>query len=326
MISLLRTVVGRSNYVRERLAGEAWRRAVETVAKRSDASTVVWGNYYWSHEEWVRAGGSPSARIYLDTHNAEREWFENISQSTRNPLIRLACRVSIAHAERTIRALPTTVTLVHVSARDKVYYHALAPQCAHRIVQNGCRLRPPVTGARVPGRPRLYFLGSLAVQMNREALEYFAANFWPSLRDSCDFTVFGSNPSAAVSRLCRQHGWPLWVNLPDGELDPLVAVQDALVMPFDRTAGSKLKLVDALGRGKQVLTTPAPVRDLPAPPSTVLTGETGEDWRRMVAALRLDDPATARLSRAYAEQFSWTSVIAAFVRQESALHVKPEHL
>ncbi len=326
VVALLRTFWGRSNYVRERLASQRWRRAVQTVAKAVDASTVVWGNYYWSYTEWVLAGGSPTARIYLDTHNAEREWFENIARGTRNPLTRLVCRISIAHAERTLRSLPATVTLVHVSARDEAYYRALAPQCGHRIVLNGCRLRPLAIGVRPPGRPRLYFLGSLSVQMNYDALQNFAMSFWPTLRDICDFTVFGSNPSAAVRRLCQHHDWPLLANLPDGELDPSIANQDALVMPFGYSAGSKLKLVDALGRGKQVLATPAAMRELSQPPSTVLVGETGEDWRRMVAMMRLEDPGAARLSHAYAEQFSWANVIAAFVREESALHVQALHL
>jgi len=319
-VAALRTLAFRSHYISERVIGADWRAALRHAVNIAGSTTPVWCNFYWTYVEWAKAGGQ--GVIYIDTHNAEREWFENIAKGAGNPLTKLVCKVSIAHAEGNVRNLPPAVTLVHVSERDEAYFKLLAPQCRHVVVPNGCQMRAPETGSRRPGPPRLYFLGSLGVQMNHDALLNFATNYWPTLRDRCEFTVFGSNPSATVRQLCQRNGWQLHINLPAAQLDPLVREQDALALPFAYTAGSKLKLVDALSRGKYVLSTPAPLREMTNLPDTVLVGKTAADWSRLLGSMVLGDENKAACSREFSAQFSWPRVIGSFLAKETALHVK----
>jgi hypothetical protein len=319
LAAALRSVLRHTNYVGERLVGPDWRAAAKAAAANTGGETIVWQNFIWSNAEWARAGGS--GRVFIDTHNAEREWFENIATKTRNPLTRAVTRASISASEKLVRRLPATTTLVHVSPGDLAYYTSLAPHCRHVVVPNGCQVRPIRRLPRPPGRPRLYFLGSLGVQMNLDALRNFATRFWPALRNQCDFAVFGSSPLPAVATLCQEMNWPLHANLGDAELDRLLAEFDVAVLPFAYTAGSKLKLSDALIRGMHVLTTPDGVRGVDNLPPTVAIGLAGADWVRNLTAMDLASETSRELSLAYARSFTWEKIVGSFLQgPHSPLH------
>jgi hypothetical protein len=321
LAAALRSVLQRTNYVGERHVGADWRAAAARVAVETDDHTVVWQNFIWSHAEWNRAHGR--GRVFIDTHNSEREWFENIAAKTRNPLIRAVARASISASEELVRNLPSTTTLIHVSPSDFAYYSSLAPHCRHAVVANGCQIRPVRRLPRQPGRPRLYFLGSLGVQMNLDALRNFSSRFWPALCGRSEFSVFGSSPSSSVKVLCQEMGWPLHADLHDVELDRRLIDYDVAVMPFAYTAGSKLKLTDALIRGMHVLTTPEGARGAENLPPTVMIGAAGADWVKKLGTMDLEDHRAVELSLAYARSFTWEKIVDSFLRSQ---HSPLQHL
>jgi hypothetical protein len=318
-IAAARTILNRSHYLRERHAHANWSRAMRSAIALANSETVIWGNFVWTYAEWAHAGGT--GRFFLDTHNSEREWYENLSAGSRNPLVRGVAASSIAYAEGLVRGLPASVTCVHVSDRDRMYYETLAPQSRHIVVPNGCSLRPVKALPRRPGMPRLYFLGSLGVQMNYDALHHFATHFWPLLRPHCSFAVFGSSPSPDIRQLCQSQKWPLKPDLVDADLDRELRDFDVAILPFAYGAGTKLKFTDALSRGMHVLTTPEGTSGISCLPRTVVAARTGQEWLSALTRFDLDTAAAVEASTTYARAVSWDQVIGAFLRgSHSPMH------
>lgn len=298
------------HYQVARHIGADWRGAVKNAASLVGAKVPLWCNFVWTYPEWTN---KKSEMVFIDTHNAEREWYETLADQTRNPLKRRVALQSIEIAERIVRALPSSTTLVHVSKRDEEYYQKLAPHCRHTVVPNGCVPRPMRVLPRRAGVPRLYFLGSLGVQMNHDALSHFAQIFWPALRTVSQFTVYGSNPTASIERLCAAHDWSLRSNLPDLKLDEELSHCDVAVLPFAYAAGSKLKLADALMRGMHVLATPEAVRGIEGLPMNVKIGSRGSDWQQALSVMDISKVSASQESVAYAKAFTWRKIIGAFL-------------
>lgn len=314
-LAALATVLKRTNYVLERNVGSQWRDAVKSAALQVTAETPVWINFGWAVPEWSRH--ISSRHLYIDTHNSEREWFENYARQSRNPLLRAVCQRSIAYVENILRCLPDAATCVHVSENDRNYYRSLTPNCRHVVVPNGCRIIESMATSRPPGRPRLYFLGSLSARMNADALSNFASVYWPNLQGCCEFSVFGSNPSPDIVALCEAQEWPLLANLDDTTLSKKLDLLDILVMPFAYGAGTKLKLVDGLGRGKVVLATCVSVKGIEDGPATLLVEDDPTKWRDIIMGMKLDDMQLRECSLQYARRFTWENVIQDFLASDT---------
>lgn len=195
-------------------------------------------------------------RVFIDTHNNDWEWFENLRQATSNPLKRTICNNSLRHTNRYMEELSSHTGLIHVSNRDKKAYQKYRPDLRHLVVPNGCDVKPRKVRPNYETRPvRLLFVGSLSSKMNIDALEHFGKVYWPHLNGISQLTVAGSKPTKAVASLCSNWHWSLKSNVPDEELEDLYADAHYAILPFPYGCGSKLKLAEACARGLPVLST-----------------------------------------------------------------------
>lgn len=300
----LRTLLHRSHYVLERHVG---REAKAYLSTASSSYEAVYANFIWS---LTLPGADKIA--YIDTHNSEEQWFRNIAEQSNSTLTRAVCRCSLNYALELLKKAPGHLCLIHVSEEDAAWYRKTCPQARHVIVPNGCQVtaRPTPT----PGRKRrAYFLGSLSVSMNNEALHYLARFFWPSIRDLVEITVIGSNPGAAVVKLCAEQGWQLRANPDTEELNNLLAEQEIALLPFARSAGSKLKFYDALGRGMLVAATSSVSATMGQLPPTVYTSDTALGWREAIQGMPELGRVQIMQSQEYAQRYTWTKNYTSFL-------------
>lgn len=243
--------------------------------------------------------------LAIDTHNYDPDVFGHYRDWARDPVTRvLADRASRMSVEALAR-LPKGTVMIHVSDADARAYAALRPDLRHEIVENGCVVRPRAVGPEYSAKKKvLAFVGSLSAKMNEDALANFAASFWPVLRGAADVVVAGSNPSSLVIRTCSDNGWRLMPNVSEEALDHIYEAAHFALLPFQYGAGSKLKLLEACGRGVPVLSTPAGVGGVQEIPSSVFVSEDPAAWLRM---LREPGLLASRIpeASAFAERHSW---------------------
>ena len=113
--------------------------------------------------------------------------------------------------------------------------------------------------------------------------------------------------------LCAAEGWELHPNVSDVELDELYATAHYALAPFAYGEGSKLKLMEACGRGVPILTTRAGMTGLATRPPCIQVSDEWKEWKRIVQSG--PPPAQAlRETLDFAEQLSWSRLGAKLVR------------
>jgi GT2 family glycosyltransferase/glycosyltransferase involved in cell wall biosynthesis len=188
------------------------------------------------------------------------------------------------------------------------------------VLANGVDLDRFRPSPQPPEPRRILFIGSFAHLPNRMAVEFFLADVWPHLRDVRLHVIAGA----------RHDQWKLAADLtqPGIELEGFVSdVRPAyeraalVVAPLVASAGTNIKILEAMAMGKAVVSTPAGVNGLDLSP--------GRDFvlvktaSKMVDAIHrlFDDPAartqietSARLR--VERDFGWAQI----ARHQSALY------
>jgi GT2 family glycosyltransferase/glycosyltransferase involved in cell wall biosynthesis len=167
---------------------------------------------------------------------------------------------------------------------------------------------------------RILFIGSFAHRPNVMAVEFFLNDVWPLLHDTTLHIIAGArHQQYAVAANLAQPG----VTLEGFVADVRPAYQRAalVVAPLIASAGTNIKVLEAMAMGKTVVSTPAGVNGLDLTP--------GEDFvlvhtaRQMAAAIekllaapagraRIETAARVRVERDY----SWDTI----ARAQSALY------
>jgi glycosyltransferase involved in cell wall biosynthesis len=171
------------------------------------------------------------------------------------------------------------------------------------------RFRP---SARAPDPRRILFIGSFAHRPNVMAVEFFLREVWPLLRGTTLHIIAGARH--------EQYAIDADLTRPEIELEGFVAdVRPAyqraalVIAPLVASAGTNIKVLEAMAMGKALVSTPAGVNGLDLTP--------GEDFvlahtaAEMAAAIEklLDEPASraaiesaarARMERDY----SWDQI------------------
>lgn len=270
----------------------------------------------------LRAFAGRRIRLVFDTHNYDPVVYANFRKAARNPMTRLLCQRAIRTSRRALAALPTGTVLVHVSEEDARAWRQDRPDLRHEVVENGCEILPRTERPSYQANEvrQLMFVGSLSAQMNQDGLHHFSEKFWPGLRDRVQFRVVGSNPSPGIAALCRENGWDLWPNVSESRLTEAYAKTHFAVLPFTYGAGSKLKLLEACGRGVPVLSTIAGTVGVLGLPASVVVSDDPSEWRR--ATLTEWEPLRAATELvAFSNRFSWKNLS---IRLRNIIESAPE--
>ncbi len=130
------------------------------------------------------------------------------------------------------------------------------------VVPNGVEPVPAMDPANeVAGQ--MFFVGSLDYPPNADAVQFFAAAILPQIRQQlpgATFHIAGKRPDGEVSRL--HDGWAIFMHGTVPSVDPHYLSASLFVSPLRMGAGTKLKILEALVRGKGVVATSQSVEGL----------------------------------------------------------------
>lgn len=306
-LTALAACLGRRDYRQLKHLLPGAREAIAAVETESFEALLV--NFLFAMP-LARAFLDQPIRLLVDTQNYDPGWYRSMAAASKNPLFRQLCRNGARDCERTLRTLPDGTVLVHVSEADANLYRRHRPDLAHIIIENGASIRPRRTRPDYTraGKKQLLFVGSLSAKMNQDALRYFAARFWPRLREGADFCVVGSNPPAEVGRLCGACNWSLQADVAQEQLERLYEQAHFAVLPFEYGEGSKLKFLEACGRGVPVLATSAGLCGMPRYPQLVTASDDAAVWARAVEQRSEPEAEKTRRLIEFAEAYSWKNL------------------
>ena len=206
--------------------------------------------------------------------------------------------------------------VVTMSAKDRAMVTGAK---AVAVLPNGvdCERFQPSQAAPEPGR--VLFIGSFAHLPNLLALEFFLNEVWPLLRGAFRLHVIAG---ANAGYYLDYHRERVTVKLdqPGIELEGFVSdVREAyrraemVIAPLTASAGTNIKVLEAMAMGRVVVSTPAGLNGLDlAPGRDVLLAAGAEDFATEMLALASDPERRQRLEREACQtalRFDW-SVIA----------------
>ncbi|MFB6271916.1 MAG: glycosyltransferase family 4 protein [Salinibacter sp.] len=197
-----------------------------------------------------------SLPIVMTSHNVESVLWERLAARQRHPVKRAYLRMQRRKLAAYEASVVASVDCVHaLSDEDARRLSAMAPE-ARTLAQ------PPGVNADWLGSPRsapepgsVVFVGSLDWPPNAEGMAWFRRHVWPRVQaaiPSAMLTLVGP----ASTRQRRR--WPDprvtvtgWVE----DVRPFVDRAQVVIVPLHAGSGVRIKLLEALARGKAVVAT-----------------------------------------------------------------------
>lgn len=250
----------------------------------------------------------PAARIVVDEHNVESDFFAQFAARVPLPLRPLARAEYAAAARFEAATLAAVDAVVAISQLDADALTALTlrhtgqqvvPQVVPQVVQSAEPRRPP------PAELRLGYVGNLTWHPNALGLSWFCAAVWPQLQRALPevrLSIAGSGLALdAQGRPLVPKGWQrpgIEVLGYVAELETLYPRCLGVIAPILGGSGVRIKLLEAFRAGLPVVTTTAGAAGLPVTGGVeVLIEDEPDRFARAILTL-CHDPALQQRLRA----------------------------
>lgn len=269
----------------------------------------------------VHVQGLPGdVRLLVDFVDVDSEKWRQYSKEQSFPmswLFRREARKLYAHdlalAQRSSRNF-------FVSQKETELFCRIAPTVAERTtaLTNGvdtaffdpdAAMTSPFDGAR----HSLVFTGAMDYWPNADAVEWFAVEVMPRLREKklpVTFYIVGANPTGRVRRLAADD---VVVTGTVDDIRPYIGCADVVVAPLRVARGIQNKVLEAMAMRRRVVTTPAGAEGIEASSDEhYCVCESPDDMAEAVARLLSDEASVAMGERArefVLTQFGWAQCL-----------------
>jgi hypothetical protein len=324
-LSSVRTLLFRSSYQRERFITPKYRAVVKRLSMQSN--DLVFVSFIASHSV-LRCINVPSYKPFIITHNFDPDYFHLMANSTRNPVARLVFRMSANYSLRQLKAMDEPMQLIHINEHDLAKYAGIANHVRHYLFEAGVLYdeRRLNNIAQVRKRdlagmntPVLGFVGSLWASQNVAGLMHFSQAYWPVIRATfpgVQLRVIGSNPGLAVKDLCQRNKWQLFPDLIQEDFDEAVAGCHFSLLPFELSAGTKIKILSSLQCLVPVIGTKCSQPSGFHLPPTSLFSDDVADWVHHISAYisKVTNEESAEGLKAMLQAQSWQNKATSLVK------------
>jgi len=251
----------------------------------------------------------------LDLHNIESDLIARRLR-TEQPLAARALALEVARFRR--YEFSVARRAAHVTACSRRDQEVLAAQgIASTFVPNGVTSASGANdgGPTVPPATRTaLFVGAVDYGPNKAALRWFLDEVWPLVLDRVPQARFLAVGRGLASVHPRSTGEPGGVEFHSdvAAVDPFYEQADVCVVPLLSGGGTKIKLVEALSRGRAVVTTSLGLEGLEEHRDVLRVADGAREFATVLAELFEDPEQAAKLGAAaadVAQSFSWETAM-----------------
>jgi len=291
----------------------------ETVAKHRIERVLVFSSAMAQYADPYR-----SARRVVDFCDVDSDkWRQYADQKSwpMNWLYRYEARQLLAYERRVAREYDASL---FVSAPEADLFRQLAPESTAKIghFNNGVDTDyftpdQPHADPYPAGERALVFTGAMDYWPNVDAVQWFAAEVFPTLRErftNLKFYIVGARPAPAVQELAKLPGVVVTGTVPD--VRPYIAHAAVSVAPLRIARGIQNKVLEAMAMATPVVVSPQALEGIDAVPGSELV--LAEDAAAFVDAVSTllagQDSAAAAIGAAarakVQRRYSWSSNLA----------------
>ncbi|HTL30172.1 MAG TPA: glycosyltransferase [Tepidisphaeraceae bacterium] len=220
--------------------------------KGRETIDVVFATRSWMAEH-ARAAGFPRIIVDVDDLMSKMSWQRASSSGwhRRKPIELF----DAAKNERYERSLPQRFMHVVVAKSEDRDFFAPADRERVSVVPNGITI-PAAPSPEPAAANALLFIGTLGYGPNIDAIRWFASEVLPLIwNENADvrFVVAGYGSAEAVAEGLRDPRCTVHESPPD--LGPLYDAASVVVTPVRMGGGTRIKILEALGHGRAVVST-----------------------------------------------------------------------
>lgn len=254
----------------------------------------------------------------LFQHNVETELWRRQATVERNPLRRAVFQLEarkMAHYERAV--VSRFHHVIAVSEHDRALMSRLVDERHITVVPTGVDIeRFTAAVSAEPRTPLVMYLGSMDWEPNVDGVEWFAREMWPRVRTAvptAQFRIVGRDPVARVRALASD---TITVTGSVPSVVEHLAEAAVLVVPLRIGGGTRLKILEAMGAARAVVSTRIGAEGLDVThDDNILLHDTAADFAEAVITVLRDDAKRKRLAanaKRTAERYDWSSVVREF--------------
>jgi sugar transferase (PEP-CTERM/EpsH1 system associated) len=254
-----------------------------------------------------------SAPVVLDFVDIDSAKWAQYAQRLRPPLSWLFAREAreLARYEKDWARLSASTIVTTSQEASWLVGEGIPPV---EVVGNGVDIpepRPDPLPEKIRAlQPYALFVGTMDYLPNVDAVEYFAEDILPRVREQhpeLKFVIAGRDPARRVRRLKRLPGVFVTGTVP--EVETYLVGATVVVAPFRIAQGIQNKLLEALAVGKPIVSTPGPAAAIAASHGeTLLIAGTSQEFAKSLVGLFEDPELYGRFSKGVdfvRRNFSW---------------------
>ncbi len=240
--------------------------------------------------------------LVLDELNAEYVVHERLARAANGRA--MAPRRAYSLAQMALlkryegRLLPACDVVLCPGEGDLESLRGLAPGARLRVAPSGVDVETLAEVPPPPGEPVVLFVGDLHYRPNRQAVEWLLERVAPTVREQvagARFVIVGAGPRLTVPDRSGVE-FAGYVE----ELSGHLAAARVVVAPMLAGGGIKLKVLEGMGAGRAVVTTPVGAEGIPglSEDTIIIAADAGSFAEAVVKLLRDDELALGMGGRA----------------------------
>jgi glycosyltransferase involved in cell wall biosynthesis len=163
-------------------------------------------------------------------------------------------------------------------------------------------------------RSHIVFTGSMDWLPNEDGMNYFVRDILPLIRHAepeATLSIIGRSPTPAVRRLAEERGVEVTGSVDD--VRPHVAAGSVYIVPLRIGGGTRLKIFEAMGMAKAIVSTTIGAEGLPVTDGTdIVLADDPAGFASAIVGLIRDDGRRRRIEQAarrlVVERYDWSAV------------------
>jgi glycosyltransferase involved in cell wall biosynthesis len=238
--------------------------------------------------------------VVLDEHNVEYEIQRRTAAVARGLPRKLHNYVDYLKLKREEERVWRRVDACAVtSERDEMTVRRAYPAARTAVVPNAVDTEFFSPGTREAERSTIVFFGTISYYPNTDALLYFMRDIYPTLKrshPSVRLLIVGQSPPASIQRWA---GPDVLVTGGVDDVRPYIERARVVIAPLRIGGGTRLKILEAMGMGKPVVSTTLGAEGLAVSHERdILIADRAQDYAAQVARVLDDDDLAASLGSA----------------------------
>ena len=220
-------------------------------------------------------------------HNLEHKIWANLAHQNRHPIKRnIQRRTAAAIKKYEMTYLGNMTAIVTLSNEEKIFFEPIYPK--HLLAAISLSLPPAPIETYTENRKGLLFIGSLDWEPNREGLNWFLKEIYPSI-SHIPLTIAGKGQfESALENVCVITNFH--------NTSALLNTHRCMIVPLLSGAGIRIKIIEAMQYGLPTISTSIGAEGINYLPGSILVENDAEKWIELILNLYSDDSKCLKLS------------------------------